>query len=55
MVDGLRAAVITVNTALRELNDAVDGTNLMCGLEDVLDRWDDFTDQFNLTEDEING
>lgn len=43
------AAVKNVNAALIALNELVGGTNLACGLEDVLDSWDAFAEtQFDI-------
>ena len=45
-IENLRAVVQDADGVLRSLRDRIDGTALMVGLEDALDRWDDWSGQF---------
>ena len=45
-MENLRAAVQDADGVLRSLHDRIDGTALIVGLEDALDRWDDWSGQF---------
>ena len=45
-VENLRAAVQGAETILRSLHERIEGTGLVAGLEDVLDRWDCWAAQF---------
>jgi hypothetical protein len=44
-MENLRAAVQDADAVLRSLRDRIDGTALMVGLEEALDRWDDWSVQ----------
>lgn len=45
-MENLRAAVRDVDSVLRSLHTRIDGTTLMVGMEDVLDRWDTWSARF---------
>jgi hypothetical protein len=45
-MENLRAAVQDASRVLAALHRRIDGTGLMSGLEDALDRWDAWAEQF---------
>lgn len=46
----VRSATLAADKALAELYEIVQGDELAAGLEGVLDLWDSFGSQFNLSE-----